>query len=85
VRRRPPWLLLRGVRTRGSAGHGRTEAYGATDLHRVERMHGTWRGRPLGELRPVTPDPGFGFGSTPSVPSVTTLVTTVRGASNLTP
>jgi hypothetical protein len=78
-------LLLRGVRTRGSAGRGRTEVYGATDLHLVERMHGTWRGRPLGELRPVTPEPRFGFGSTPSVPSVTTLVTTVRGAPSLTP
>jgi hypothetical protein len=73
-------LVLRGVRTRGSARRGRNEVYGATDLHRVEGMHGTWQGRPLGDLRPVTPDPGFGFGSTPPAPSVTTLVTTVRGA-----
>ena len=71
--------LLRGVRTRGSAGEGRTESYGATDHHRVDSVHGTWRGRPLGTLAPVRPEPGFGFGSTPASPSVTTLVTTVTG------
>ena len=78
-------LLLRGVRTRGSARGGRTEVYGATDLHRIVRLEGTWQGRRLGDLRPVTPEPGFGFGSTPPVPSVTTLVTTVRDAPSLTP
>ena len=76
--------LLRGVRTRGSAGGGRTEVYGATDLHLIDRMRGTWEGRSLGDLGPVTPDPGFGFGSTPPAPSVTTLVTTVRDAPSLT-
>ena len=70
-------LLLRGVRTRGTAGGGRTESYGATDLHRVTSMTGSWRGADLGELAPVTPEPGFGFGSTPRAPSVTRLVTTV--------
>ena len=67
-----------GVRTRGTAGNGRRETYGATDLHRVVAFSGTWRGRALGPLAPVTPDPRFGFGSTPRRPSVTTLVTTVR-------
>ncbi len=71
-------VVLRGVRTRGSAGGGRTESYGATDLHRIDAAHGTWRGRDLGSLRPVLPEPGFGFGSTPPAPSVTTLVTTVE-------
>lgn len=70
-------LLLRGVRTRGTAGGGRTETYGATDLHRVTSLTGTWRGGDLGELAPVAPEPGFGFGSTPRAPSVTRLVTTV--------
>ncbi|GAB3665902.1 hypothetical protein GCM10027596_32620 [Nocardioides korecus] len=70
-------LLLRGVRTRGTAGAGRTETYGATDLHRVTSLTGTWRGEDLGELAPVAPEPGFGFGSTPRAPSVTRLVTTV--------
>jgi hypothetical protein len=71
-------LALRGVRTRGSAGGGRVEAYGATDHHRIDSLEGAWRGRDLGGLAPVLPEPGFGFGSTPAAPSVTTLVTTVR-------
>jgi hypothetical protein len=70
-------VLLRGVRTRGSAGHGRDEVYGATDHHAVDRLSGTWRGADLGSLGPVRPEPGFGFASTPERPSVTTLVTTV--------
>ncbi len=71
-------VVLRGVRTRGSAGHGRTETYGATDLHRVLSVSGRWQGRDLGTLAPVAPDPGFGFGSTPETPSMTQLVTTIE-------
>ncbi len=70
-------VLLRGVRTRGSAGHGRREYYGATDLRLITSASGTWCGTDLGGLAPVAPEPGFGFGSTPRRPSVTTLVTTV--------
>ncbi len=77
---RSPGCVLRGVRTRGSAGAGRVETYGATDHHAIEAMRGTWRGADLGALAPVLPEPGFGFGSTPAVPSVTTLVTTVSHA-----
>ncbi len=51
-------VVLRGVRTRGTAGGGRTETYGATDLHRVTSATGTWRGTDLGELAPVAPEPG---------------------------
>jgi hypothetical protein len=69
--------VLRGVRTRGTAGNDRREYYGATDLHRITALRGTWQGRPLGPLAPVSPEPGFGFGSTPRRPSVTTLITTV--------
>jgi hypothetical protein len=72
--------LLRGVRTRGSAGGGRVETYGATDHHAIVAVRGTWRGRELGHLTEVLPEPGFGFGSTPAAPSVTTLVTTVVDA-----
>ena len=68
---------LRGVRTRGTAGGGRREHYGATDLHPVVSAEGEWQGFELGELSPVAPEPGFGFGSTPTRPSVTSLVTTV--------
>lgn len=70
-------VALHGVRTRGAAAGTRRERYGATDLHRVTGAGGTWRGDALGRVRPVTPEPGFGFGSTPTRPSVTSLVTTV--------
>jgi hypothetical protein len=73
-------VVLRGVRTRGSAGNGRRETYGATDHHRIDALAGSWRRRDLGALARVVPEPGFGFGSTPPEPSVTTLVTTVAGA-----
>jgi hypothetical protein len=73
-------VALRGVRTRGSAGADRLETYGATDHHTIEAVRGSWRGRALGGLAKVLPEPGFGFGSTPPAPSVTTLVTTVLDA-----
>ena len=68
---------VRGVRTRGTAGNDRHESYGATDLRRITHLSGTWRGEPLGALSRVAPEPGFGFGSTPERPSVTSLVTTI--------
>lgn len=71
-------LLLAGVRTAGSAKEGRREFYGAYDVHTVTSATGSWRGRPLGSLAPVTPAVTFGFGSTPSAPAVTSLVTTIR-------
>ena len=43
-------VLLRGVRTRGTAGGGRREFYGATDLHRAAGITGTWQEQPLGDL-----------------------------------
>jgi hypothetical protein len=70
--------VLRGVRTRGTAGNGRRESYGATDVHRITAVTGSWHGVDLGGLGPVDPEPGFGFGSTPRTPSVTSLVTTVE-------
>ncbi|HET7356406.1 MAG TPA: hypothetical protein VFJ09_06985 [Nocardioidaceae bacterium] len=70
-------ILLRGVRTRGSAGEGRRERYGATDHHAVTAMSGSFDGVDLGELRPVLPAPRFGFSSTPARPSITRVVTTV--------
>ncbi len=73
-------VLLRGVRTRGTAGNGRREYYGATDLHRISGLSGSWAGTDLGSLAPVSPDPAFGFGSTPRRPSVTALVTTVESS-----
>lgn len=70
-------VMLRGVRTRGTAGNGRRECYGATDLRRIAGVSGTWRGNDLGAVAPVSPEPRFGFGSTPQRPSVTSIVTTI--------
>ena len=70
--------VLRGVRTRGAALEGRREWYGATDLHRVTSLSGTWRGTDLGDLAPVDPPCSFGFSSTPRTPGLTRVVTTVE-------
>ena len=71
-------LLLRGVRTRGTARGGRREWYGATDARAVTTVAGSFDGAPLGTLAPVDPPCGFGFSSTPRRPSVTEVVTTVQ-------
>lgn len=71
-------LLLKGVSTRGSAGGGRTEFYGASDVHAVTALSGQWHGQSMGELADVHPPVRFGFGSTPRRPTVTALVTTIR-------
>src|SRR6478735_175739 len=68
---------LRGVRTRGTAGNGRREYYGAVDQRRLVGMSASSRGRDLGPLRPVDPPVRFGFGSTPRTPAVTSIVTTI--------
>jgi hypothetical protein len=70
-------VALRGVRTRGSAGGGRQEWYGATDHRAVTGLSGSFDGADLGELQPVLPAPRFGFSSTPAAPSITQVVTTV--------
>ena len=70
-------LVLRGVRTRGTALAGRREYYGATDLHAVTTLDGSFDDEPLGALAAVDPPCRFGFSSTPARPSVTSVVTTV--------
>ncbi|UUU35887.1 hypothetical protein JIX56_41995 [Streptomyces sp. CA-210063] len=84
--RRPAWatltdfparLLLTGVRTRGSAGSGRREWYGARDLRPIRAVAATFEGDDLGALTPVDPPVRFGFGSVPRKPAVTRVVTTV--------
>jgi hypothetical protein len=71
--------LLPGVRTRGSAGGGREEYYGALDLHRVAAAEASWDDADLGGLAPVHPPVRFGFGSTPRAPSLTRVTTLVIG------
>ncbi len=73
-------VVLRGVRTRGTAREGRREYYGATGTRSVRAAAGSFDGAPLGDLRPVEPPCRFGFSSTPRRPGVTTLVTTVVDA-----
>ena len=84
--RRPAWVglldaparLLTGLRTRGSAGNGRTEWYGVQDLHALAAVTATWDGEPLGGVAPVQPPVTFGFGSVPPDPSVVRVTTTVQ-------
>ncbi|MBR7741731.1 hypothetical protein KC207_00280 [Phycicoccus sp. BSK3Z-2] len=70
-------VVVRGVRTRGVARRGRREYYGATDVHAVTTMAGTFDGVDLGSLAPVDPPCRFGFSSTPRRPSVTSVTTTI--------
>ncbi|MBT0994098.1 hypothetical protein KIN34_07350 [Cellulomonas sp. DKR-3] len=70
-------VLLPGVRTRGSAGGGRREWYGARDQHRVVDAAVTWGDEPCGGLV----DTGavhFGFSSVPREPTVTAVRTTIE-------
>lgn len=71
-------LVFDGVRTRGSAGNGRVEWYGATDQHRLRAASVERAGRGLGELADVWPPVRFGFSSTPRSPSVASVTTTIR-------
>ena len=73
-------VVLRGVRTRGTAGNGRREWYGATSVSAITRIEGEWWGAGLGRLAPVDPPCRFGFSSTPRRPTVTHVVTTVERA-----
>ncbi|TQJ85381.1 hypothetical protein [Streptomyces sp. SLBN-31] len=84
--RRPAWsaltdgparLLLRGVRTRGSARAGRREWYGARDLRPVRLVSAFFDGFDLGVTAPVAPPVRFGFGSVPRKPALTRVTTTV--------
>ncbi|MEU0332447.1 hypothetical protein [Streptomyces sp. NPDC006193] len=73
-----PARLLLGVRTRGSAGGGRREWYGALDLRPVVAATAVLGGRDLGPLAPVDPPVRFGFGSTPRRPGLVRVTTTVE-------
>ncbi|MGH3568692.1 MAG: hypothetical protein ACRDRH_22230 [Pseudonocardia sp.] len=70
--------VLPGVRTRGSADGGHQEYYAALDLHRISSAAVSWEGDDQGTLAAVTPPVRFGFGSTPTDPSLVRVVTLVR-------
>lgn len=85
--RRPAWsaltdlparVLMSGVRTRGSAGGGRREWYGARDLRPIRSVSAVFEGVDLGGLAPVDPPVRFGFGSAPRRPALTRITTTVE-------
>ncbi len=71
-------LLLRDVRTRGTARAGRVEWYGAVDQRRVDRLDATFDGTDLGALAPVHPPVRFGFSSVPRRPGIVALTTTIE-------
>jgi hypothetical protein len=75
-------VVMRGVRTRGSAGNGRREWYGATDQHRIDAVSASLDGEDLGALADVWPPVRFGFSSTPRTPSIVTVTTTIRRAAD---
>jgi hypothetical protein len=70
-------VLVPGVRTRGSAGGGRREWYGAVGQHRVVAVRASWDGVPCGDLLPTVPPVRFGFSSVPHRPTVTAVRTTI--------
>lgn len=73
-----PFARVLGMRTRGTAGNGRTEWYGVQDLHGLRAASATWDGADLGGLARVEPPVRFGFGSVPPTPSVVRVTTTIE-------
>ncbi|MGZ4706263.1 MAG: hypothetical protein ACXWCM_15470 [Acidimicrobiales bacterium] len=71
-------VAMRGVRTRGTAGNGRHEWYGATDQHRLTSVRAVLGEQDLGALADVWPPVRFGFSSTPRTPSIVAVTTTIR-------
>jgi hypothetical protein len=70
-------LAAPGARTYGTAGSGRAEYYGVTDLHHVASAVVSWEGADAGALASISPAVTFGFSSVPPRPSVARVRTTV--------
>ena len=70
-------LLMPGVQTAGSAGHGRREFYGVRRTHRIVELTGSFRGVPLDGLADLHPPVRFGFSSAPAVPQLVSVTTTI--------
>ncbi len=82
----PAWLraidpmaarLVPGVRTAGSAGHGRREYYGVRRTRRIASARTVFRGVDLGGLTPLEPPVRFGFSSAPPTPQLVSVTTTI--------
>ena len=70
-------LLSGGSRTAGTAGSGRREFYGVSDLHAVASAVVHWKGADAGPLAPIAPAVTFGFSSVPPRPSLARVRTTI--------
>lgn len=69
--------IVRGVRTKGTAGGGRTETYGATDVHGIVAVAGTLDGAAVGTLTDLWPPVRFGFSSAPPTPAIVAVTTKI--------
>jgi hypothetical protein len=69
--------LVPGVRTAGSAGHGRREYYGVRRTRLITSVHATFRGADLGGVAPLDPPVRFGFSSAPATPQLVEVTTTI--------
>jgi hypothetical protein len=70
-------VLSPGARTSGTAGSGRREYYGVSDLHRISSAVVSWDGADAGALTPIRPAVTFGFSSVPARPGVARVRTTI--------
>ena len=70
-------VLSGGSRTSGTAGSGRREYYGVSDLHNITSAVVTWNGADAGALAPIRPPVAFGFSSVPPQPGLARVRTTV--------
>lgn len=75
-------LAVPGARTFGSAGSGRTEFYGVTDLHHIASASVSWNGQDAGALAPIRPAVTFGFSSVPPRPGIARVRTTIVGSAD---
>ncbi len=71
-------LFSGGSRTAGTAGGGRREFYGVSDLHNITSAVVHWNGADAGTVARVTPPVTFGFSSVPARPSIARVRTTVE-------
>ncbi|AZZ53957.1 hypothetical protein [Rathayibacter festucae] len=82
----PAWLtaispvasvLVRGVSTAGSAGHGKREYYGVRAIRSILGVTASLDGADLGALGPLSPPARFGFSSAPATPAIVDVTTTI--------
>lgn len=70
-------ILVKGVHTAGSAGNGRREYYGVRRSRLIDAVTGTFDGRDLDGVAPLSPAVGFGFSSAPPTPQIVAVTTTI--------